>query len=739
MDLNGSGSISKDELDHAFEVPELAAVLAHMGMDDHGARRLFELIDMDESGQVNLKEFVVGFLQSRGQAKSLDIQILLKETDKLRENQKAMKTMMDSLLDGQGSIRNLVQDEPAGSAENNDSRHEVDEVDEVDHEDSGTFAAGARRRCSKVAELYKGMSVEEIEEVSDVIYGTLAGKQRSIEDPSQRAMLLTELQQIHALIRSLCNDEAWTDLMTGKALTPSKVNLYNFDYFVISPRTVPDGVVVCGLTHQQYKKNQVLQQFNGDGKLIAEGRLLEDVEGENLHVRVAKGRFVSRNAHGELEAIIDGKPCGIPDHIDLHDSLSYKELISSEPTEPTWFCCHWWGEPIHDFVACCKQHARFRGQSGREASYWVCAYANRQHDLGADISDDPQQSSFRRAMKVAQGLLLVLDPNATPFVRIWCDFEIFNTVCGDTTSLDIITMSGKPRLLTTDLLPNEEPHDKFQRERDFPVQILGRGLQVKLETGQASVEKDRVSILKSIGTDKDGTFNEELQKDNCAKANMKLRAQFAMVAWPQALENHVVHKFPVYMPDGTQQTVSLPDILSSDIDRKSVDMTFGGLKINDSDIGLISRGLPPCLESLKLNFESCHGISDRGVALLAQALHGPLKSSLRRLDLDFIGCKALTDAGVDFLAKNMPPNLEALSLNFALNPCISISAVQSLAACIPRSVHELNANFEGTAVSKQFKSARELQKAAKQSGMFSSPSLKQINTSVSNALLSSPR
>ena len=61
------------------------------------------------------------------------------------------------------------------------------------------------------------------------------------------------------------------------------------------------------------------------------------------------------------------------------------------------------------------------------ASYWVCGYAIRQHAVGLDVTDDPEESAFRRAMKLADGVLLVLDENAIPFDRIWCDSEFFKS------------------------------------------------------------------------------------------------------------------------------------------------------------------------------------------------------------------------------------------------------------------------------------------------------------------------
>ena len=80
---------------------------------------------------------------------------------------------------------------------------------------------------------------------------------------------------------------------------------------------------------------------------------------------------------------------------------------------------HWWGEPVLDFIKCLKEHARVR-ELGEDATYWVCAYANNQHELGQDIGTDPRDSSFYQALQLCEGVLVVLDAKATPFTRIWC-------------------------------------------------------------------------------------------------------------------------------------------------------------------------------------------------------------------------------------------------------------------------------------------------------------------------------
>ena len=90
-------------------------------------------------------------------------------------------------------------------------------------------------------------------------------------------------------------------------------------------------------------------------------------------------------------------------------------------TQKHRFVSHWWGEPVLDFIKCVEEHARVR-ELGEDATYWVCAYANNQHELGQDIGSDPRDSSFYKALLLCEGVLVVLDARATPFTRIWCAY-----------------------------------------------------------------------------------------------------------------------------------------------------------------------------------------------------------------------------------------------------------------------------------------------------------------------------
>lgn len=51
-----------------------------------------------------------------------------------------------------------------------------------------------------------------------------------------------------------------------------------------------------------------------------------------------------------------------------------------------------------------------------------------QWTLGNDVTADPSQSSFRKAMGLANGTVSVMDKNAVCFTRVWCVFEIAESI-----------------------------------------------------------------------------------------------------------------------------------------------------------------------------------------------------------------------------------------------------------------------------------------------------------------------
>ena len=51
-----------------------------------------------------------------------------------------------------------------------------------------------------------------------------------------------------------------------------------------------------------------------------------------------------------------------------------------------------------------------------------------QWTLGDEVTVDPAESSFRKAMDLADGTVSVMDAGAVCFKRVWCVFEITESI-----------------------------------------------------------------------------------------------------------------------------------------------------------------------------------------------------------------------------------------------------------------------------------------------------------------------
>ena len=261
---------------------------------------------------------------------------------------------------------------------------------------------------------------------------------------------------------------------------------------------------------------------------------------------------------------------------------SYVELVANGAQPPEFFISHFWGESVLDFCACLRQHSMDRevgggkcvkyqtgqpsidnanqltlsgikgpsnkvggnnadkpwekvsqphnkykcmGAPGFDAKYWVCAYANRQWNLGADVTEDPSQSSFHRAIKRSKGTVAILDQAGKYWTRIWCDYEVYVALEGSDAefTFDVYTAtpgtfdqcsphSELPALFkeavglcdgvvpcdTNALYPSLAGLMKLKREANFPIYQQKGGMGVQLQNGDASMKSDKTHILNAI-------------------------------------------------------------------------------------------------------------------------------------------------------------------------------------------------------------------------------------------------
>mmetsp|Transcript_97228 Transcript_97228/g.222779 ORF Transcript_97228/g.222779 Transcript_97228/m.222779 type:complete len:870 (+) Transcript_97228:3-2612(+) len=339
---------------------------------------------------------------------------------------------------------------------------------------------------------------------------------------------------------------------------------------------------------------------------------------------------------------------------------SYVELVAVAAQAPHWFCSHWWGEPVSDFVECIATHAELRMLKDSSA-YWVCAYANNQWDLGSEIASDPAKSSFRRAIDLSDGTLSIVDRGATVFSRIWCGFEVATTIVyGEAKLYDIATVhpeSGRGVVITDGVTSADFDeakgrvdlaHEiKSRREALFPIQLTQRALDIRIEKAEASMELDKVRILNRIAT---SSTLDEVPPVDCEeyqRVNRSLHGIFATAAFRQALEAGVV------------ESLNLPAVLRrSGVSR--IGMSFAGCRaMNQENLKIFCGCWPPGLEVVKLDFtaNSILSFDALGEALADQ-------TGLNSLRLAFTGSKQLADSTGLLVGISKLEELETLTLRF---------------------------------------------------------------------------
>jgi len=190
------------------------------------------------------------------------------------------------------------------------------------------------------------------------------------------------------------------------------------------------------------------------------------------------------------------------------------------------------------------QDSRGGGMSD-DTPVWVCAYANNQWKLGKDIPDDPKESGFFKAMKVAnRRTITILDEGGTVFTRIWCIFELYLTI-GVSTDPMWAVYTAKPHKYKK---PGEDGYENRKavgiilggstsdmgdysltaaREAAFPYDLIKKSLSIEVECAEASVKKDRIHILNSIVGSDELNVEPPESHDQYIALNNTVRATFA--------------------------------------------------------------------------------------------------------------------------------------------------------------------------------------------------------------------
>jgi len=340
-------------------------------------------------------------------------------------------------------------------------------------------------------------------------------------------------------------------------------------------------------------------------------------------------------------------------------NCSFKELFQSGGSNPTFYTSHWWGDSVLDFVRCCEYHAGMNGLEASKVKYWVCAYASRQHDLGEGLAVKPDESAFRKAMKAAQGLLLIIDPKNTVYKRTWVDFELYKTIKSKHSTVDMVTHdSGVVHILADKSLHGEGPYQRLCRERNFPYsRVCKGGLTVTLEQGSTSMEIDKIRILNTMAenTELDDakilTAVDPVKMKLYQKANYTLRSELALRCFSAALmtEGQSLESFHGH---------DLLDIVSSDKTRTKLKIEQPSIDaVTDADFGKLVGLARSNTEDLHMNFVGCDSLTDNSLLTMK------LPVSLKKLHMGFGISKKFTNEGVIELTTTLPQKLTTLSLD----------------------------------------------------------------------------
>ncbi|CAK0857241.1 unnamed protein product [Prorocentrum cordatum] len=79
-DDDGSGTITWDEFQEHLAAPQLQSFLKALDLHVDEARALFQLLDVDDSGEIDADELVQGCLRLHGQAKAIELAAFMHDT-----------------------------------------------------------------------------------------------------------------------------------------------------------------------------------------------------------------------------------------------------------------------------------------------------------------------------------------------------------------------------------------------------------------------------------------------------------------------------------------------------------------------------------------------------------------------------------------------------------------------------------------------------------------------------------
>ena len=327
FDQNGNGAISWTEFQIALEDQRMHAFLSSLELDISDAIGLFQVLDSDGTGAIEHSEFLLGCLRLRGGAKAMDMVRVQMEQEWMHNALLQMRTTLHDLL-------RIVSLEGRRTASDS----------------GGLKMEKVASDGSENAQSEWGVTSLAIPRMNDS--SPLLNTELRTQLPAEeRAVTLQELKRISSDVL-LESRHGWADQRNGERVATTALNLYHLSYHQILPKTVLPGQLLLRLPWQASgsynipRKGQQISQVDGRSALPGATAIVMQAEvSENgdadlaltLYLRLTKGRFTTNPDDGSI--FIDEIDYGTPIEVSCQSSFSYKELLSSAPCRPTWYCC----------------------------------------------------------------------------------------------------------------------------------------------------------------------------------------------------------------------------------------------------------------------------------------------------------------------------------------------------------------------------------------------------------------
>lgn len=108
LELNHQQSLTRDQFRVQMRRPDVRQFLAKFKLDATDVDALFDLMDVDQTGEVDVEEFIVGCMRVRGMSNEVDTGITVQETKMLAKRiHRTMKTIQKQSVSVQSELRSL--------------------------------------------------------------------------------------------------------------------------------------------------------------------------------------------------------------------------------------------------------------------------------------------------------------------------------------------------------------------------------------------------------------------------------------------------------------------------------------------------------------------------------------------------------------------------------------------------------------------------------------------------------